>query len=50
MRSCLPPPPLPCRAVYAKFQQHTELRDLLLSTGHAKLVEKRKPRSMARHL
>eukprot|EP00667_Euglena_gracilis_P012007 EG_transcript_12296 len=35
------------RAVYAKFQQHTELRDLLLSTGHAKLVEKRKPRSMA---
>ncbi|VTR99272.1 NADAR family protein [Tuwongella immobilis] len=27
------------RAVRAKFQQHPELRDLLLSTGDAKLIE-----------
>ena len=31
---------VPCTpsAVYAKFTQHSELRDILLATGHAKLV------------
>lgn len=29
------------RAMYTKFTQHPELHDLLLATGHAKLVEKR---------